>query len=264
MPGHDLALLIDAARMAGRVATSFVGKTAARWDKPNDAGPVTEADLAVNDLLQTTLRLARPDYGWLSEETEDSTERLGKRHVFIVDPIDGTRSFVEGANTWAHSIAIAEDGQITAAVVYLPLRGLLYAAEKDGGATLNSAEIHVSDRTEITGATVLAARPAVSSAHWQNGEVPAFERHYRPSLAYRLSLIGAGRFDGMLTLRPSWEWDIAAGALIVSEAGGTITDQTGAPLTFNAPDPRLNGVVAGTPQVQSALTHALAPLDPAP
>lgn len=96
MPATDLPLLIDAARMAGRVATSFVGPAAARWDKPDDAGPVTEADLAVNDALSSTLRLARPDYGWLSEETEDDGARLTADTVFIVDPIDGTRNFVDG------------------------------------------------------------------------------------------------------------------------------------------------------------------------
>ena len=86
MPARDLRLLIDAARMAGRVATSFVGKTAQRWDKPGGAGPVTEADLAVNEMLASTLQLARPDYGWLSEESEDNAERLGKERVFIIDP----------------------------------------------------------------------------------------------------------------------------------------------------------------------------------
>lgn len=116
MPATDLPLLIDAARMAGRVATSFVGPAAARWDKPDDAGPVTEADLAVNDALSSTLRLARPDYGWLSEETEDDGARLTADTVFIVDPIDGTRNFVDGGRTWAISVAVAHKAQVSAAV----------------------------------------------------------------------------------------------------------------------------------------------------
>ena len=122
MPATDLPLLVDAARMAGRVAASFVGPSAARWDKPDDAGPVTEADIAVNDILMSNLRTARPDYGWLSEETEDTTDRLAQDTVFIIDPIDGTRSFVEGSRTWAISIAVARQGQITAAAIFLPLR----------------------------------------------------------------------------------------------------------------------------------------------
>lgn len=257
MPASDLPLLIDAVRMAGRVATSFVGTTAKRWDKPGGHGPVTEADLAVNDLLEQTLLLARPDYGWLSEETEDGTIRLGHERVFIVDPIDGTRSFTEGADTWAHAIAVAERGQITAAVIYLPLRGLLYTAARGAGAFLNGAPIRASGVASFDQATVLSAKPALAGNNWCAGACPTFKTAYRPSLAYRLGLVAQGRFDAMLTLRPSWEWDIAAGALIVAEAGGTITNQRGAPLVFNAPDPRLDGIVAGGAALQPALIDAL-------
>ncbi|MEL6450526.1 MAG: 3'(2'),5'-bisphosphate nucleotidase CysQ [Pseudomonadota bacterium] len=247
MPATDLPLLVDAARIAGRVASSYTGASAARWDKPGGAGPVTEADLAVNDVLERTLRLARPDYGWLSEESEDSAQRLSQDCVFIIDPIDGTRSFVEGARTWAISIAVAYRGVVTAAAIYLPLRDKMYAAGQGLGATLNGAPVSVTSAAMSPASTVLAARPNFDAKHWQDS-APDVARHYRPSLAYRLSLVGQGRFDGMLTLRPSWEWDIAAGALIVTEAGGTITDRTGAPLRFNNPHPTLNGVVAaGTP-----------------
>ena len=258
MPAADLPLLIDAVRLAGRVATSFVGKTAQRWDKPGGAGPVTEADLAVNDMLKTVLTLARPDYGWLSEETEDGVARLDNNRVFIVDPIDGTRSFTEGANTWAHAIAVAEKGNITAAVVYLPLRDLLYTAALGGGAYLNGAPIRASAVTSFEDACILAAKPALAGPIWAGGACPAFKPAYRPSLAYRLGLVGQAKFDAMLTLRPSWEWDIAAGALIISEAGGTITNQRGATLRFNNPDPRLDGVVAGGRDIHAALMDALA------
>ena len=258
MPATDLPLLIDAARVAGRVATSFAGPTAARWDKPGDAGPVTEADLAVNDALTATLQLARPDYGWLSEETEDSDARLSADTVFIIDPIDGTRSFVEGGRTWAISIAVAHKRQITAAAIYLPLRNKLYAAGLNAGATLNDQPLRATTEAMGPNSTVLAPRPSFQEKHWRDG-APPVERHYRPSLAYRLSLVGEGRFDGMLTLRPSWEWDIAAGALIVSEAGGKITDRTGAPLRFNNAHPALNGVVAAGPHLHSALVNRLGP-----
>lgn len=243
--------------MAGRVATSFVGKSARRWDKADGAGPVTEADLAVNDMLKMQLLLARPDYGWLSEETEDSAQRLTHDRVFIIDPIDGTRSFTEGANTWAHAIAIAEHGQITSAVVYLPLRGLLYSAALGRGAYLNGAPIRASVATVFEQSTILAAKPVLSGPTWRSGACPPFKRAYRPSLAYRLGLVAQARFDAMLTLRPSWEWDIAAGALIIAEAGGTITNQRGAPLLFNNPDPRLDGVVAGGGAIHAALINAL-------
>ncbi len=258
MPAHDLPLLIDAARMAGRVATSFAGKSAQRWDKPGGAGPVTEADLAVNAMLESSLQLARPDYGWLSEESEDTAHRLSRDRVFIVDPIDGTRSFVEGSNTWAHSIAVAERGVITAAVVYLPLRDKLYAAALGQGATCNGSPITASVRTPLDQSTILTAKPALMEKHWKAKAVPTFKRSYRPSLAYRLALVAEGRFEAMLTLRQSWEWDIAAGALIAAEAGGIATDRTGAALRFNNADPRLNGVVAGGRPACTALIDALA------
>lgn len=258
MPAHDLPLLIDAARIAGRIATSFAGKTAERWDKPDGAGPVTAADLAVNEMLETTLRLARPDYGWLSEETEDGTDRLDCERVFIIDPIDGTRSFVEGSNTWAHSLAVAERGVVTAAAVYLPLRDKMYAAALGQGATLNGMPIRASGVTSMGQATVLAAKPALLAKHWGSGIAPTFKRSYRPSLAYRLALVAEGRFEAMLTLRRSWEWDIAAGALIITEAGGCALDRKGGPLIFNNADPRLNGVVAGGGGICGDLIDALA------
>lgn len=258
MPAHDLPLLIDAARVAGRVATSFAGSSVRCWEKAGDQGPVTEADLAVNKMLHTTLQLARPDYGWLSEESEDNTVRLNKERVFIIDPIDGTRSFVEGSNTWAHALAVAENGVVTAAVVYLPLRDKLYAAGLGHGATLNGAPIVASSLDVLEDATVLAARPALAAKNWKSQHTPKFKRSYRPSLAYRLALVAEGRFDAMLTLRRSWEWDIAAGALIITEAGGAALDRKGGPLRFNNPDPRLNGVVAGGKPTCSALIQALA------
>jgi len=110
LPETDLELLISAAQEAGVLATRYSGPTAKRWDKAGDAGPVTEADLAVDALLRDRLTAARPDYGWLSEETPDNPDRLTRKRVFIIDPIDGTRSFIEGSATWAHSLAIAEEG----------------------------------------------------------------------------------------------------------------------------------------------------------
>ncbi len=252
MPGNDLALLIDAVRSSGEIARGFTGADAQRWDKPGGAGPVTEADLAVNAHLLDVLRTARPDYGWLSEETEDNADRQNAEMVFIVDPIDGTRSFIEGSNTWAHSIAVARDGVVVAGAVYLPMRDMLYAAELGGGATLNDQALCASSAEDLDSAVVLSAKPNMQPEFWQ-GTVPECGRAYRPSLAYRMALVGQGRFDGMITFRPTWEWDIAAGALIASEAGATVTDRTGAPLRFNAPDPRTHGIITAAPKVHAAL-----------
>ncbi|WP_170417241.1 3'(2'),5'-bisphosphate nucleotidase CysQ [Ruegeria atlantica] len=262
MPATDLQLLIDAALEAGKIATRFSGTTAQRWDKPDGAGPVTEADLAVNAMLEQMLPAARPGYGWLSEETEDSADRLSKDHVFIIDPIDGTRSFAEGSRTWAHSLAIAEQGEVKAAVIYLPLRDLLYAAAIDQGATLNGETIQVSERGVLDSAEVLAAKPNLQPRHWRQGQVPEFKRNYRPSLAYRMALVAQGRFDGMMTLRPSWEWDIAAGDLIIREASGMCSDRAGQPLRFNNAHPRLNGVIAAGSGVFGLLSEQLEPESP--
>ncbi len=260
MPETDLSLLIDAAREAGKIATRYSGRDARRWDKPKGAGPVTEADLAVNAMLEQRLPGARSGYGWLSEETEDNPDRLTRNRVFIVDPIDGTRSFAEGSSTWAHSLAVAEQGRVIAAVIYLPMRDMLFAAVRGGGATLNGAPIQVTTHVTESEAQVLAAKSNLDAGHWRDGQPPEFHRAYRPSLAYRMALVAQGRFDGMLTLRPSWEWDIAAGDLILREAGGRCTDRQGAPLRFNNPDPRVNGVLAAGPALHAALIDRLQPV----
>lgn len=258
MPENDLALLIHVAREAGRISTGYFGGPYTSEDKPGGAGPVTEADLAVNVMLQETLCALRPAYGWLSEESEDSAARLGRERVFIVDPLDGTRSFIGGEKTWAHALAVVENGRPIAGVVYLPLKDRLYAAARGQGATLNGAPIRVSAHQGLAGASVLAARPALDAKHWKDGTPPPITRAHRPSLAYRLALVAEGRHDAMLTLRDSWEWDIAAGAIILEEAGALVTDRHGAPLVFNNAHPQVAGVVAGAPGVQPGLQAALA------
>ncbi|WP_299900990.1 3'(2'),5'-bisphosphate nucleotidase CysQ [uncultured Ruegeria sp.] len=262
MPATDLPLLIEAALEAGKIATRYSGTQAQRWDKPDGAGPVTEADLAVNTMLEEQLCSARPGYGWLSEESEDSPDRLNRSNTFIIDPIDGTRSFAEGARTWAHSIAVADDGVVTAAVIYLPMRDLLYTAAQGQGATLNGETITTSVTAELLQSEILAAKPNLDARNWRNAQAPEFERAYRPSLAYRMALVAQGRFDGMLTLRPSWEWDIAAGDLIIQEAGGICSDRTGQKLIFNNAHPRLNGVIAASTAIHQQLSALLDPAGP--
>ena len=257
MPATDLSLLIEAAEKAGEIATGFTGTQAKRWDKPGGAGPVTEADLAVNAMLEDMLPAARPDYGWLSEETDDNADRLRREKVFIIDPIDGTRSFAEGSRTWAHALAVTQNGEVTAAVIYLPQRDLMYTAAKGAGAQCNGKSITVSALEDLGQSEVLAAKPNLDARHWSSGQAPDFKRSYRPSLAYRMAKVADGRFEAMLTLRASWEWDIAAGDLILREAGGICSDRTGAPLRFNNPNPLLNGVVAANPALHDTLLAAL-------
>ena len=260
MPVHDplddLALLVEAARGAGRIAARYFRDDPETWDKADGAGPVTEADIAVDEMLRDRLCAARPDYGWLSEETPDSPARLQAERVFIVDPIDGTQAFIEGSSAFSHSLAVVEGGVVTAAVVYLPIRGKLYAAARGHGATLNDLAIRAAEGRDLDGAEVLATKQTLIPDHWPRG-VPPVTRAYRPSLAYRMALVGEGRFDGMVTFRPTWEWDIAAGALIIAEAGGRATDAAGGALRFNAAVPKVQGVLAGSAGVHAALLSAL-------
>jgi myo-inositol-1(or 4)-monophosphatase len=258
LPENDLALLTDAAREAGEVAKSFFQRNPDVTHKPDGAGPVTEADLAVDTMLATVLQNARADYGWLSEETEDGAARLSTARQFVIDPIDGTRAFIDGSKDWAHSLAIIEDGCVTDAVIYLPMHDLMFTAALGTGAFCNGVAINAT-QVAMQDATVLGARPNFEPRFWKGGAVPPIKRAFRSSLAYRLALVAQGRFDGMLTLRPSWEWDIAAGALIVTEAGGTATDQHGAPLRFNNPHPQVPGVLTGGAQLHADLLARLEP-----
>lgn len=254
-PLDDLSLLVEAARGAGRIAARFFRDEPETWDKPDGAGPVTEADIAVDEMLRDRLCEARPEYGWLSEETPDSPARLHAERVFIVDPIDGTQAFIEGSSAFSHSLAVVEAGVVVAAVVYLPIRGKLYAAARGHGATLNDMPIRAAGDCALHEAEVLATKHTLAPDHWPRG-VPPVIRAYRPSLAYRMALVGEGRFDGMVTFRSTWEWDIAAGALIIAEAGGMATDATGAVLRFNAAIPKVPGVMAGSRGVHAALLGA--------
>ncbi len=257
MPANDLALLTEVALAAGEEARRFFGGRNESWEKPDGAGPVTEADLAVDALLNRHLLAERPGYGWLSEETEDSAERLNHDRVFVVDPIDGTRSFKQGSRTWAHSIAVVENGIATAGVVYLPMRDMLFSAAAGQGAFLNGEPLRVAGRSDLQEADFLAARPALDQRHWA-ASPPDFTRSYRPSLAYRMALVAQGRFDGMITLRRAWEWDIAAGDIIQREAGAISSDRTGAPLRFNNAHPTLDGVVAANAALHGQVIAALA------
>lgn len=259
MPGRDhgaaddLSLLIDAAFEAGHIARRHFRANPETWDKADGAGPVTEADLEVDRMLRARLLKARPDYGWLSEETEDAPERLMAERVFIIDPIDGTKAFIEGTSAFSHSLAVVENGQVIAAAVYLPIPDKMYGAALGGGTTLNGSSVAVRQASKPSTLEVLATRPTMTEKHWPRG-VPEVERVYRPSLAYRMALVGEGRFDAMATFRPTWEWDIAAGALIISEAGGRVTDGHGTPLTFNNATPQVAGVLAGSPAAHATLS----------
>jgi myo-inositol-1(or 4)-monophosphatase len=258
LPGRDLDLLIGAAHEAGRIAHRFWRQKPETWHKPGDAGPVTEADLAVDAMLKAELRAARPEYGWLSEETPDDPARLAHDRCFIVDPIDGTRAFIDGDTSFAHALAVAEKGRVIAAVVYLPEKDALYAATEDGVATLNDQPIATAQPAHAGGATLLTSSATMAPQHWTGAVPPPVRRVFRASFAWRMCLVAEGRFDAALTLRPSWEWDIAAGDLIARRAGARVSDRHGAALSFNRPDPRADGVLAAGPALWRDLRGRLA------
>ncbi len=250
-PPDDLALLIAAAEAAGPIAMGHFKGDVETWEKPGE-GPVTEADLAIDRMLRAELGAARPGYGWLSEESEGEADRASRERVFIVDPIDGTRAFIAGQEGWGTALAVAERGRVIAAAMHLPARGETFAAALGQGATLNGAPIRASRRSALEGATALAASAQLKSELWPGGPPPV-ERHFRPSLAWRLCLVGQGRFDIMVTLRAAYEWDIAAGSLIATEAGAAVTDGEGADLEFNRHPLRAPGVIAAPEPLHRAL-----------
>ena len=257
MPESDLALLIAAAGEAGVIAARHFGTAPRRWDKGAGQGPVSDADIEIDAMLRARLLAARPGYGWLSEETPDDAARLEAGSVFIVDPIDGTRAFLDGKPQFAHALAVAHEGRITAGVVYLPLLGLTYSAARGGGAWLGERRLIVPQAPPLGGARVLTGRAQLAPEHWPGGAPPVVA-HQRPALAWRLCLVAEGAFDAALTLRDAWHWDIAPGSLIAAEAGAAISDRFGAPLRFNTPRPLSAGVLTAAPDLHGQLMARLA------
>ena len=256
MPERDLALLTEAAREAGRIALRFWRREPKVWDKGGEHGPVTEADLAVNDMLKQMLLSARPDYGWLSEETPDDAARLSCETVFIIDPIDGTRAFIAGEETFAHSLAVAHRGRVTAGAVFLPALDKIYTASDTSPPLKDGQPIAASRQERLEGADILTTKANMAPEKWPGG-VPEINRSFRASLAYRLCLAAEGRHDGMLTLRDAWEWDIAAGGLIAERAGAVVTDQAGEALRFNTPGAQAKGVLAMPPALHAEALRRL-------
>ncbi|MEM7507179.1 MAG: 3'(2'),5'-bisphosphate nucleotidase CysQ [Pseudomonadota bacterium] len=248
----DRDLLVEAVERAGEIAMRFFRAEVANWEKPDNAGPVSDADMAVDRELHRVLCAARPDYGWLSEESDDDLARLHRDRVFIVDPIDGTRAFLKGETGFAVAAAVVERGEVIASAVHLPARGETYAAALGAGATLNGEQISTSERRELAGATALGASASYKDAHWAK-PLPQLDRVFRHALEWRLCLVAAGAFDLMVTMRDAYEWDVAAGALIASEAGAVITDRDGQRLCFNTSGAKLPGVIVAPGPLHAAL-----------
>lgn len=252
----DLDLLTQAALAAGELALRYWKRSPVHWEKDAGAGPVSEADLAVNDLLAGILRPARPDYGWLSEESHDDLARLSRDRLFVVDPIDGTRAFLSDEPGFSHALAVVEAGEVVAGVVHLPAMGQTYVATRNGPALLDGKPIQVSDAQAISGTSLLTAKPTDDAANWCH-ERPEYRRGFRPSLAWRLCLVAEGRFDASLSLRGAWEWDVAAAGLIAERAGAVMTDRFGAALRFNTAQAQCDGLLVAPPALHAQYLAAL-------
>lgn len=251
----DLTLLVDAARQGGEIARSYFGGDYKQWSK-GKGQPVTEADLAVDKFLFDTLTGARADYGWLSEESTDNPDRLSAQRTFIVDPIDGTIAFLKGRPHFAISIAVVENGRPVTGVVFNPITEECFAATAGKGATLNGAPIRTSACAELENCRLLTSRSLIENAYWSkppNRPWPPMHIEQRNSIAYRLALVAAGQFDGALALSGKHDWDLAAGDLLVQEAGGRVTDHCGEILRYNRLPPIQRSMVSAGPALHALL-----------
>jgi myo-inositol-1(or 4)-monophosphatase len=248
--GAELAVAEQAARDAGvAVMGLFKGKFDVREKSKNN--PVTSADLEANRIIHEAIAKSFPNDGWLSEEDQDDERRLSLSRVWVVDPIDGTKEFIEGVPQFAISIGFVVDGRPTVAIVFNPAKERFYQAAAGQGAFLNGAAIRVTGRDEITGAQLLVSR----SEPQKRFQVFVDRCALRPvgSIAYRLAKIAGGDGDGTLTFRNIHEWDICAGVLLVEEAGGKAVDGDGNQLMFNRQPAKHKGVVAANPGLTAEL-----------
>jgi len=254
----DRDLIAAAAREAGTLAMAFRDRGLRSWDKSR-GDPVSEADLAADALLKDLLLPARPDYGWLSEETADDRSRLSAARSFVVDPIDGTRAFIKNRPEFVVSIAVIEAGAPIAAAIYDPTTQKLWDAAAGHGARVNGAPIRVSTRDSLEGARILGDPGRLPVLRTFGAEASTVN-----SAALRLALIAEGAFDAMVAERGKWDWDMAAGDLLVREAGGLITGRAGEALTYAHETPRQPPPLAAGPVLHALLLERLGRTEDSP
>jgi myo-inositol-1(or 4)-monophosphatase len=204
------------------------------WTKGKDS-PVSEADIAVNNLLHERLSAIAPDAGWLSEETEDDGARLGKHRVWVVDPIDGTRAYIAGLVDWTISVALVEDGRPVVATLFAPAENEFFSAVVDEGATCNRQPLCVSDGDRLDGVRISGPRRVVEQLVAAVPTIVALPRVH--SLALRFARVAQGRLDAALSGGNSHDWDLAAADLLVHEAGGALTTLAGDRILYNRAEP---------------------------
>ena len=227
---RDAALLKDTVQEAGALALSLFRTELKNWIK-GASSPVSEADIAVNDLLESRLRSATPEYGWLSEESADDEQRLGKRLVWIVDPIDGTRGYLAGREDWCVSVALVEDASPVLAAVFAPASDEFFVAARGKGAACNDVPVHATGGAELDFSRVAGPKPLVQRLSRSSDEIILHPRI--GSLALRLCRVAQGSLDAAFAGGQSRDWDLAAANLIVQEANGNMTALSGDAILYN-------------------------------
>lgn len=241
MDQNDLTTIERALAAAGEVVAGF---TPGEIESVLKAGgdPLTEADVAVNDVLSEILPQAGE--GWLSEETADDAARLECDRVWVVDPIDGTREFIQGIPEWCISVGLVENGRAVAGGIFNPATDELILGGEGLGVTLNGRSVPGRTTADVRGALVLASRSEVKRGEWDAFFKEPISIRNVGSVAYKLGLVAAGLADGTWTLVPKHEWDVAAGAALVLAAGGHVMNPDGSPAVFNQSNPKLTGFIA--------------------
>lgn len=249
----DLSLIAGAARQAGAIAMRYFRRDPEVWWKEGNS-PVSKADLEVDRFLRRVLTEARPDYGWLSEETVDDKQRMSAARTFVVDPIDGTRAFIEERKAWCVSVAVVEGGRAIAGVLECPASGESFSAVQGAGARRNAEAIAV--RKPGRELVLAGPKPMIRAlpAHVYARVAP---HPYVHSLACRLAMVADGRLDATFVRPDSHDWDVAAADVILAEAGGRILDGAGGRPHYAGPDPRLGPLAAGSGRLLETMAGVL-------
>ena len=240
-----------AALAAGEILMRYYGTDYEIGSKGKN-NPVTIADTEADSKIKEILTHHFPDYGWLSEETVDNDERLGKERVWIVDPLDGTKEFINKVPEFCVAIGLADHGEPVVGVTYNPITEEMWWSGRGMGCHLGNHRVSVTTTSELKGASVLASRSEIKRGEWEvfNGVLVAVPTG---SVAYKLAMVAGGRADATFTRSPKNEWDIASGAALIIEAGGTMTDIEGKPMRFNQKVTKCAGLVASNGILHEAL-----------
>jgi len=254
---EDMDTLRALAREAGQLAVTYQrgGQENRVWHKTGGS-PVTEADIEVNRLCAARLQTVRPEYGWLSEETIDSLDARRKQRCWVVDPIDGTRAFMRDDPNWCVALAVIEEGRAVAGVLYAPRQDRFYEAWTGGGAFLNGQAVRVSTCAAETGCRLITNEEMVTSPRWpEPWPVVTLARPKPNSTLLRMALVATGEWDATVTLTHKSDWDLAAGTVLVEQAGGVVTTHTGEPFVFNRTVPAQRSVIAAGAELHPLLVR---------